>query len=186
MGKKTNIKRTSKAEWLDAALNALEEGGIDAVRIERLAKKLGTSRSGFYWHFRNLDNLKNDILEYWKYEFTDVVVQNYSTVRNSPEANLTEIADMIAKLGLNRHDLSIREWGKNDAVAEAVVTQVDKVRMDYIRSLFSALGFKGDDLEMSTMLYVSYHTWENSMFSALPETKRAKLLKLRLKLLIHK
>ena len=46
MGKKTNIRRISKAEWLDAALNALEEGGIDAVRIERLAKKLGTSRRG--------------------------------------------------------------------------------------------------------------------------------------------
>jgi AcrR family transcriptional regulator len=101
MGRKLNIKRISKAEWLDAALNALEEGGIDAVRIERLAKKLGTSRSGFYWHFRSLENLKKDILEYWKYEFTDVVVQNYSTARKSPL--VPPKADIPSFLNRDRH-----------------------------------------------------------------------------------
>jgi AcrR family transcriptional regulator len=40
----------SKNQWLAKALEALESGGVDGVKIEKLARALGISRSGFYWH----------------------------------------------------------------------------------------------------------------------------------------
>ena len=41
---KTNIiKRVSKEQWLAKALEALESSGIEAVKIDRLAKGLGIS-----------------------------------------------------------------------------------------------------------------------------------------------
>ena len=49
--------RVSKAERLAAALVALEKGGVEAVRVERLARALGISKSGFYWRFKNRTDL---------------------------------------------------------------------------------------------------------------------------------
>ena len=45
--------RTLRSGWIDEGLRALAAGGPDAVRIELLAKALGVSKGGFYWHFAN-------------------------------------------------------------------------------------------------------------------------------------
>jgi len=50
--KKSNT-RVKKSDWLEKALEILERDGIDEVKIERLARELGVSRSGFYSHFEN-------------------------------------------------------------------------------------------------------------------------------------
>jgi hypothetical protein len=38
-------KRVSKDQWLTKALDTLESSGVEAVKIERLAKAFGISRS---------------------------------------------------------------------------------------------------------------------------------------------
>ena len=50
-------KRVNKNDWLVAAIDMLENDGIERVIIERLARKLGVSKSGFYWHFKNKKEL---------------------------------------------------------------------------------------------------------------------------------
>lgn len=41
-------KRVTKDRWLQAALDSLLEHGVNGISIERLARTLGTSKSGFY------------------------------------------------------------------------------------------------------------------------------------------
>lgn len=45
--------RGSPEGWLEAAYEALKESGIDAVRVMPLAKRLGLSRTSFYWFFED-------------------------------------------------------------------------------------------------------------------------------------
>ena len=47
-------KRVSKDQWLAKALDTLESSNVESVKIERLDKALGISRSGLYWHFKRL------------------------------------------------------------------------------------------------------------------------------------
>ena len=58
-------KRVSKSDWLETALEFLRREGIDAVRVEALARKLGVAKSGFYWHFREHRQLMQEMLDYW-------------------------------------------------------------------------------------------------------------------------
>ena len=71
--KTKKIKRVSKNQWLAKALETLAASGVDAVKIERLAKALGISRSGFYWHFKNRQDLLEHLLAYWVNEYTGTV-----------------------------------------------------------------------------------------------------------------
>jgi AcrR family transcriptional regulator len=45
--------RLAPEDWADAALDALLEGGLGAVTVERLARELGVTKGSFYWHFED-------------------------------------------------------------------------------------------------------------------------------------
>ena len=185
--KKTNIiKRVSKEQWLAKALEALESSGIEAVKIDRLAKGLGISRSGFYWHFKNRQDLLEHLLDYWVRRYTGVVTDNPDVVKLDPKKRLLTTMEMIRDKHLTKYDLAMTSWAKLDSHVHKVVKKVVKMRLDYLRVIFAELGFEGDELEMRVRLFLCYHAWEDIMFPDLSVRKHSKLLKLRHKYLIQK
>jgi len=179
-------QRKSKEDWLKIALGILEIKGIDAVRIERLAANLHTSKSGFYWHFKNRNELLKELLIYWLTAYTETITKDTPLLKLDPLQRLDKISEKIRKQNLTKYDLAIRTWAQHDLKAKRVVEKVNLIRMDYIRSVFSELGFRGDDLEMRTMLYVVYHSWERPMFGKYNQQKWEKLKKRRINFLTRK
>ena len=171
--------RVSKAEWLAAALDELERGGIDAVRVERLAKILKVAKSGFYWHFQDRRDLQRELLGYWLHEYTEVVSSNPQLLLGEPKARLEKIMKMIQDHDLARYDLAFRAWAKHDEMAREIVQRVTKVRFDFIRQIFSEMGFEGDELDMRTHLFVGYHIGESAIFPDMSPRKRTRLRKRR-------
>ena len=182
--KQVNKPRISKRDWLHAALETLEIGGIDAVRVERLASRLRISKSGFYWHFKDRSELLKEVLNYWSTEYTGSVLQDKTLAEMDAAKRLHTVAELVWEHNLAKYDLAIRIWAKHDLIAKRAVVKVNKLRMDYIRLCFSELGFKGDELEMRTMLFVCYTTWESPMFGKLKKQKWNKMKKRRIKLIL--
>ena len=52
-------------DWVRAATDLLVTKSIDAVRVDVLAKQLDVTRGSFYWHFKNRDDLLNQVLQDW-------------------------------------------------------------------------------------------------------------------------
>lgn len=179
-------KRVSKKQWLTKALDRLASRGVEAVKIERLAKALGISRSGFYWHFKNRQDLLKHLLDYWVSEYTGVVTDNPDVIKLEPKKRLLTTMEMIRDKQLTKYDLAMTSWAKLDSNVRKVIDNVVNMRLDYLRTIFAELGFKGDELEMRTRLFVCYHSWEDTMFPDLTDQKHSKLLKLRYKYLIQK
>ena len=184
--KPNNIKRVSKDQWLTKAREALEASGIEAVKIERLAKALGISRSGFYWHFKNRQDLLEHLLDYWVRRYTGILTDNPDVIKLDPKKRLLTIMEMIRDKHLTKYDLAMTSWAKSNSQVHKVVRKVVKMRLDYLQLIFAGLGFIGDELEMRTRLFVCYHSWEDTMFPDLSDQKHSKLLKLRYKYLIQK
>ncbi|MFD6451217.1 TetR family transcriptional regulator, partial [Nocardia sp. NPDC060220] len=40
--------RTPRARWVEEGLAVLASSGVDAVRVEALAKRIGVTKGGFY------------------------------------------------------------------------------------------------------------------------------------------
>ena len=178
--------RVSKEDWLMTALETLEVGGIDAVVIERIASRLHVAKSGFYWHFEDRNALLQELLNFWSTEYTENITKDLTLAEMDPHKRLHTVTEMVWKHNLAKYDLAIRTWAKHDPLAKRAVKKVNKIRMNYIRKIFTELGFKGDDLEMRTMLFVCYTTWENPMFGKLTKQKWEKFKKRRLALLLSK
>jgi AcrR family transcriptional regulator len=176
----------SKAEWLEMGLQALSEGGVNTLTIEGLARSLGINKAGFYWHFKNRKDLLHHLLDYWTHELTEVVTENQDILTLDPKNRLIKTAEMIIDFELTRYDLAIRQWAQQDTEAARAVRKVNRLRMNFIRNAFAELGFKGDDLEMRTMLFTCYHSLESPMFPEISRKRRREQISKRIELLISK
>ena len=176
----------TKAEWLEAGLHALSKQGVAGLTVEGLAKGLGIAKAGFYWHFKDRENLLRQLLNHWAHELTGVVTTNVEVLDLEPKRRLATTAEMVLEHDLGRYDMAIRQWAVHDAEAARAVRKVNRMRLDLVRGAFCELGFTGDDLDMRAMLFVCYQTWESSMFREIPRKRRRELIAKRLDLLTSK
>jgi AcrR family transcriptional regulator len=185
--KKKKVRRgISKAEWLEAGLQSLSEEGVAGVAVEKLAKSLGIAKAGFYWHFKNRDDLLRQLLDYWTHEITEVVTSNPELLALKPKSQLILAAEMILDYDLTRYEMAIRQWALQDAGAARAVKKTNRIRLDFARNALSELGFKGEDLEMRSMLFVCYHSCETLMFREISRKRRRDLITKRIELLTSK
>ena len=173
----------SRAEWLEAALEALRDQGIAGISVEGLARALGISKAGFYWHFRDRDDLYHQLLDFWSHEMTEVLTNNPTVIELEPKQRLIRIAEVIVQYDLTRYEIPIRQWALQDPEVARAVRRVNRTRMETARHAFSELGFEGDDLEMRTMLFIGYHTAETSTFSDVSRKRRNDQIAARIDLL---
>ena len=182
MNDKKVHRGVSKAEWFEAGLRALSEGGGAALTIEGLARSLGIAKAGFYWHFKNRDDLKQQLLNNWVAETTAVVTADAKLLALDPKARLVRTAEMVVDHDLARYDMAFRQWALEDALTARAVRKVDRMRLDFVWAAFADLGFTGDDLEMRTLLFVCYELGA-AMLTELSRERRRALITKRVELL---
>ena len=150
--KKSVIDRQSKESWLNAALKALASGGIDKVRVESLAKNLGVTKGSFYWHFKDREQFLDELLNFWAEQSTQTVIANPNYPTDS-KARVRAVAEDIVRHDLGKMDPHIRSWTQYDKRRAKVVAKIDKVRFEFLRDLFLAVGFSmiGSDLRAQSL-----------------------------------
>ncbi len=178
--------RVKKSDWLKTALDALETGGIESVRVERLAASLGVSKSGFYYHFADRDDLLENLLQHWLVLDGTPLIRERMMENATPLQRLEIISDVVDKEQLGRYDVAIRQWARQDPNVRRIWRGEMKKRLAHIRGLFKALGFDGDDLEMRTRTFVGYQISEQEVFSDLSMKARESLRRARLALLTRR
>jgi len=178
-------RRLGRGDWLAAALKALEEGGLDAVRVLPLARKLKTSRGSFYWHFRDRAELLDSVLDYWDTEITDAVIERSLSGVEEARERLRSLADEVIGQRRGRYDAAIRAWALHNRRAAAVVKRVDRKRMAYLKSLFRGMGFGEQPAEARSRLTLAYFVGDHVLLLTEPAARRRRLMRLRFELLIR-
>jgi AcrR family transcriptional regulator len=183
---KRKRRGVSKAEWLEAGLLSLRDHSVREVTVEGLARTLSIAKAGFYWHFQDRQDFLRQLLDYWFHEITEVITSNPQVLALEPKERLLKIVEMILEFDLVQYEIAFRQWALNDTEAARAVRKVNRRRLDFVRMTLSELGFTGDDLEMRTMLFVCYHTWEATMFQEISRKRRGDLIAKRIDLLTSK
>lgn len=150
------VTRTPRRRWIDAGLQALAAGGPDAVRIEALAKALGVTKGGFYWHFKDRSALLDEMLDAWEHRWVDGVIEWVNTGGGDARAKLWRLFSPQSRIseGVNL-ELAIRDWARRDESVAKRLRRVDNRRMEYLRSLFGAFCPEGEDVEARCMLVMA-------------------------------
>jgi AcrR family transcriptional regulator len=151
------ITRTPRSSWIEEGLRALGGGGPEAVRVEPLARALGVSKGGFYWHFEDRQALLEEMLDAWERTGVDEVIEAVEAEDGDARSRLRRLFALAAASGgeLLKIELAIRNWARRDKVVAERLRQVDNRRMSYMRSLFGAICEDDDDVEARCLLAFS-------------------------------
>lgn len=155
--------RTPRSSWIEEGLRALSRGGPEAVRIEPLARALGVSKGGFYWHFDDRQALLDELLEAWEQALIDDVVEAVEAEKGDARSRLrrlfalasTSSGELAKPTGeLMKIELAIRDWARRDKAIAKRLRRVDNRRMSYMRPLFGAI-CEDDEVEARCLLALS-------------------------------
>ena len=152
--------RTPRRSWIDEGLRALAAGGPDAVRIELLARALGVTRGGFYWHFDDRQALLEEMLDTWERVGVDEVIERVEG--DGEHADARARLRRLFAIGASssevlRVELAIRDWGRRDKAVAKRLRRIDNRRMEYMRLLFGA--FCPDDDEVEARCMLAFSVW---------------------------
>jgi AcrR family transcriptional regulator len=163
----------------------LAQGGPDAVRIEPLAKALGVTKGGFYWHFADRQALLNEILAAWERVGIDEVIASVEAAGGDARAKLRHLFGIASRGGdLLRIDLAMRDWARREPAVAARLRRVDNRRMDYMRALFAAFCSSEEEAEARAMLTFSLFVGNNFMAVDFGKRSRSDVLALALEHLV--
>ncbi|MBA2625015.1 MAG: helix-turn-helix transcriptional regulator [Acidimicrobiia bacterium] len=176
------VTRTPRSTWIDEGLRALAAGGPDAVRIEALARALGVTKGGFYWHFDDRRALLDEMLDTWERVSIDEVIQRVEGEGGDARARLRRLF-ALASSGdeLRRIDLAVRDWARREQTVADRLRRVDNRRMEYMRSLFDAFCPDEDDVEARCVLAFSLFVGSHFMATDHGSRSRADALQLALR-----
>lgn len=133
-------ERLGRADWVLAALRVLVANGVEAVRVEPLAKRLGVTKGSFYWHFGDRPALLAAVLTEWERRATLAIIAEVEAGGGSADERLLALF-RLAFAADGRLDRRIRAWAEDDAAAAKILLRVDRRRVGYLRRLFVELGF---------------------------------------------
>lgn len=170
--------RTPRHRWIEEGLRALAAGGPDAVRIEPLARALGVTRGGFYWHFENRSALLEEMLDTWERASTDEVLERVEREGGDARSKLRRAGALTFSPWLLSIDLAVRDWSRREPRVADRLRRVDNRRMDYLRSLFGTFCADPDDVEARSMLAFSLLIGNHFMAADHAGRSRAEVLEL--------
>lgn len=152
------VTRLDADAWIAAAFDALAGGGIDAVRVEPLAKALAITKGSFYWHFADRRALIDAMLAAWT-EGRIAAIREQSTAGGTPEVVLRSLADLYTRHANVRGlsiELAIRALARSDEDAAKAVRAVDRERLRHVGDLFAELGRPRSEARARAILFYSY------------------------------
>ena len=159
--KRPATPRLTRDDWLDAAFDAVVEGGFDNVRVLTIADTLGVTRGSFYWHFADHADLVAALLARWREREIgpDRRLQSDSTA--DPEADLEQLLDAaLAHVGTDledmRFELAVRGLGRRDAAVAKLLVEVDQARISLFEHKFQRLtGDAKTASELAALFYLA-------------------------------
>ena len=152
-------EQDGKDKWISAGLEALAEGGVDQIRVEVVAERLGVTKGGFYRRFRDRRALLDAILQDWSRGRIAAIHRQAELGDMGPHERLKSLIDLYSAR-VSAHgmaiELAIRQWARTDKEAAAAVALVDAQRLRSVEDLYRRLGLTAEKAQSMAILFYSF------------------------------
>jgi AcrR family transcriptional regulator len=129
-----------RSDWIQAAFARLSAEGIDAVRVEVLARDLHVSKGSFYWHFRDRDELTAAMLDQWDGD-ESAWLADAAADEKSAAARWAELVAHLTDAGHSRFEAALRDWARREERVAARARSIEAHRRGYIAAVLRDVGF---------------------------------------------
>ena len=174
------MKKTHEGEaWISAGLAELAVAGVEGVRVEVLAERLGVTKGGFYRRFRDRRALLDAILETWADGRIAAIEVQTALDGQTPAARIRSVIRLYSErqnLQGMAIELAVRQWARADEIAASAAARVDAARMNAVQSLYRGLGYSAQEAETRAMIFYAFIFGESLLFLDKSPRRRAALI----------
>jgi len=143
-------KDLGRNEWLRAARVALLKSGVSEVRVERLARDLRVSKGSFYWHFKDRQDLLENLLRDWEKDFPQIMSQvKGKRGREAFQLLLRLVVEQapLGQKGIVPSDAAMFTWASVSPKVRRRINRAEKKRIELLKRIIG-------DSERSEILYL--------------------------------
>lgn len=135
----------SRKDWVAAGRDVLIDKGIAGIRLRALSESLGATTGAFYWQYRKLEDLLEDIRQDWAQGNTAPFTRAIEAAGTSGMRQyLAYVRTLVLENEFNpRYDNAIRDWAHSDGRTAEILREIEIFRIDQLRGVFEAMGFEG-------------------------------------------
>jgi AcrR family transcriptional regulator len=175
-----NSVKVPAEQWIAVGRQALIEEGIEAVKVDRLAQRIGVSRGGFYHHFADRADLLSRLLTLWHDTILFVPPGLAARTPADAVAAIDELVDhLIREDAYDPHfDLAVREWARSDPSVAAAVAGVDAERIAAIYKIFLAMGCSKQEADVRARVFYFHQIGYYAIGIAEPKSGRRERAKI--------
>lgn len=176
--RRQSASQLDRRDWIAAGIEILSTKGVEAVRVEALARRLGISKGSFYWHFKDRQDLQDAILEEWEARQSDWNTEGEGVA--NPVERWARLFELFAKRDYARLEMAISSWARQDGNVARRVADADRKRLAYLSRVFREIGFTaGQAAEWANAAMFLYLGWMDRMTRGVPgETVEPELAEL--------
>jgi len=161
--------------WIKAGLAGIAKHGVEGVRVETLAKDLGVTKGGFYWHFRDRRALLAAMLDSWSRGRIVAFELQAERAGGTAQERLYGLVGLYTGSPNPRGlaiELAMRQWARHDNEAAAAVARVDAARLRVVGQLYEQLGLDPDAAAGQAFMLYSFVFGQSLVFSGKPKREQ--------------
>lgn len=142
--------RGTEEVWIEAAYQLLIEGGVEAVKILPLAKRLKLSRTSFYWHFTDREALLAALVRRWQEKNTGNLVKQTELPAATMNSAILNLIDcwISPELFDSQLDRAMRDWARTDRSLRAAFVTADATRLAAIKAMYLRHGYDEEEADV--------------------------------------
>lgn len=134
-------QRLSRRAWLDDGYRLLSEEGPRELKIARLCKRLAVTKGSFYWHFRDIESYKSELIDNWISLRTAYRITVLKVKASKPRDRLFMLMNDLARSEYWIVERAMREWARHEPTIDKEVRASDKWVIGVLKACFRDSGF---------------------------------------------
>jgi AcrR family transcriptional regulator len=144
--------RLTVDDWVDAAYARFRDEGLGGVRVEAIARDLGTTKGSFYHHFTDRAGLVGAVMDRWEHEETDHFILE-ADAASGPRERLEVLFRGIGQRRIPGED-SLYLDAEREGVSSCVREVTDR-RVGYVAAALLELGIEPDEARRRALATVA-------------------------------
>lgn len=162
-------ERLSRDDWVKGAIDFLTDHGVDSLRLDSLAERLGVTKGSFYSHFESRGELLEAVLTRWREGLSTEVAGLLGTHDGKPLDRLRRLmtlgfADRPDVPG-GPFEMTLRGWARRNARVREIIRHVDASRIANVQSLYLEAGIDRERASAYAVIHMTFVTASRMMLA---------------------
>ena len=172
-GRRRASDSLTREDWISGAWDMLGENGLDGVRVEPLARRLGVTKGSFYWHFKGREELLDALLRRWFSIWDDQMSPDIHDADDPADRIWALFRSVIGRVTRGQ-TVALRMLSHSDPDLAARIEERDNQRLAFLMAQLEAIGFSREEARVRGQIYQAIMSGEYLRSGGLPLDERIK------------